>query len=83
MFKFRPNVIFRFNLLVIFFFAVWGIVIMWCAFSKMTLMRGYWNIIKEKNIGKESPEPPKRGKILNDNGELLVSTLPQQRCRMP
>ena len=82
MFKFRPNVIFRFNLLVIFFFAVWGIVIMWCAFSKMTLMRGYWNIIKEKNIGKESPEPPKRGKILNDNGELLVSTLPQYKIHL-
>lgn len=82
MFKFRSNVIFRFNLLVIFFFAVWGLVIMWCAISKMTLMRGYWNTIKENNIGKESPEPPKRGKILSDNGELLVSTLPQYKIHI-
>lgn len=82
MFKFRPNVIFRFNLLVIFFFAVWGIVIMWSAVSKMTLMRDYWNIIKENNIGKESPEPPKRGKILSDNGELLVSTLPLYKIHL-
>ena len=82
MFKFKPNVIFRFNLLVIFFFTVWGIVIMWCAISKMTFMRGYWNTIKENNIGKESPEPPKRGNILSDNGELLVSTLPQYRIHI-
>lgn len=82
MFKFRPNVIFRFNLLVIFFFAMWGGVIMWCAISKMTLMRNYWSIVREKNIGKESPEPPIRGKILSDNGEILVSTLPQYQIHI-
>ena len=82
MFKFRPNVIFRFNLLVLFFFAAWGIIIMWSAISKMTFMRNYWNIIKEKNIGKELPEPPKRGKILSDDGELLVSTLPLYKIHL-
>ena len=49
MFKFRPNVILRFNLLVVFFFTVAGIIIIGKAAIIMFIERDDWNKIKEKN----------------------------------
>lgn len=79
MFKFRPNVILRFNLLVVFFFTVAGIIIIGKAAIIMFIERDDWNKIKEKNFKHDVPIESRRGNILDANGELIVSTLPKYR----
>ncbi len=84
MFHTRKNAIFRFNLLVILFFAMWGFVIVFIAGKIMVLDREEWKTVEEdykrkKKIGSNIEIPARRGNILDDKGELLVSTLPQYR----
>ena len=81
MFKFRQNAILRFNLLVIFFFTLAGIFIIGKATIIMFVERDDWNKIKEKNIKRDVPIEQRRGNFLADNGELLVSSLPQYRLK--
>lgn len=81
MFKFRPNVVLRFNLLVVFFFTLAGIIIIGKAAIIMFIERDDWNRIKEKNFKRNVPIYPHRGNILADNGDLIVSTLPQYRLK--
>ena len=81
MFKFRQNAILRFNLLVIFFFTLAGVFIVGKAAIIMFVERNDWNKIKEKNIKHDVPIEQRRGNFLADNGELLVSSLPQYRLR--
>lgn len=79
MFKFRPNVVLRFNLLVIFAFTLAGIIIVGKAAIIMFFERDDWNKIKEENIRRDEPIEARRGNLLDDNGELIVSTLPKYR----
>ena len=84
MFKSRSNAIFRFNLIVIFIFTIWGLMIMGIAAKIMFIEREDWEAVKQeynkkKRILDNIPIPARRGNILNDNGELMVSTLPQYR----
>ena len=53
MFKFRPNVVLRFNLLVIFAFTLAGIIIVGKAAIIMFFERDDWNKIKEENIRRD------------------------------
>ena len=78
-FKFRDNVILRFNLLVIFIFTLGGIVILGKAAIIMFIERDDWNKIKERNIKYNVPIEANRGNILADDGGLIVSTLPRYR----
>lgn len=79
MFKFRDDVVIRFNLLVIFLFTIVGIIILGKAAIIMFIERDDWNKIKEKNIKHNVPIEPHRGNILADDGGLIVSTLPRYR----
>lgn len=79
MFKFRTDVVLRFNLLVIFLFTVVGIIIIGKAAIIMFIERDDWNKIKEKNIKHNVPIEAHRGNILADDGSLIVSTLPRYR----
>lgn len=82
MFKFRDNVVFRFNLLVIFFFTTWALIIMGNAAIIMFKERNEWIKIRDRNIKYNVPIEPHRGNILNDNGELMVSTLPLYKIHL-
>ena len=79
MFKFRDDVVLRFNLLVIFLFTTIGIIIIGKAAIIMFIERDAWNKIKEKNIKHNVPIEARRGNILADDGGLIVSTLPKYR----
>ena len=81
MFKFRENSVLRFNLLVIFLFTTFGIIIIGKAAIIMFIERDDWNKIKEKNIKHNVPIEAHRGNILADDGGLLVSTLPRYRMK--
>ena len=76
MFNSRSNIIFRYNLLVIFFFTTCAFIIIGCTVITMFVERETWNTIKERNVKRNVPIEPRRGNILNDEGELMVSTLP-------
>ena len=82
MFKFRDNVVFRLNLLVIFFFTIWALIIMGNAAIIMFKERNEWIKIRDRNIKYNVPIEPHRGNILNDNGELMVSTLPLYKIHL-
>lgn len=75
MFKFRDNTILRYNLIVLFGFTMFALVIIGNILVVMFKEREFWETVKNKNIHPVSIEP-QRGNILNDNGELMVSTLP-------
>ena len=81
MFKFRSNSVLRFKLLAVFLFTLIGLFIIVKAAIIMFIEREDWNKIKEKNIKYNEPIKAHRGNILGDNGELIVSTLPQYRMR--
>ena len=78
-FRFRDNAVLRFNLLVIFLFTLIGIIIIGKAAIIMFIERDDWNKIKEKNIKYNVPIDAHRGNFLDDNGGLIVSTLPRYR----
>ena len=77
MFKNREDAIFRFKLLIIFFFTVWAMLILAKATITMTKERDHWMEKKSKYVGAKKPAKPRRGNILSDNGELLASSLPR------
>lgn len=79
MFTFKKDIIFRFKILVLFLFGLWGIVIMVKAGFVMFKERDYWNEVRKKNITYNKTIPAKRGNILSDNGEILVSSLVKYR----
>lgn len=84
MFQTRKNAIFRFNLLVVLFFAIWGVAIIGIATKIMFFDRDMWKEVeedykKERKISYEVEIPARRGNILDDKGDLMVSTLPQYR----
>ena len=81
MFKFRENIIFRYNLLVLFGFTLFALVIIGNAAVIMFKERDFWEEIRKRNIKFNVPIEPYRGNILNNEGELIVSTLPQQLIR--
>lgn len=75
MFRFRENIVFRYNLLVLFAFTLFALVIIGNILIVMFKEREFWETIGKKNTYPVSIEP-NRGNILNDKGELMVSTLP-------
>ena len=77
MFKDKDDIIFRFKLLIIFFFAIWGVIIIAKTTIVMTLEKDTWMKEKNKYVKLNVPIKPQRGNILSDNGELLVSSLPR------
>ena len=79
MFNFRKNIVYRYYILVVFGFTLFALVIIGNAAFIMFKERDEWNKIKERNIKYNVPIEPHRGKILNDKGELMVSTLPLYR----
>lgn len=82
MFKFRPGSIFRFNILVVFAFMTMSLVIIGNAASTMFKDREIWNKIKERYIDDNITIQPERGRILDDKGGLIVSSLPYYRLRI-
>ena len=81
MFKFRQSAILRFNLLVIFAFTLAGVLIIGKAAVIMFVERDKWNAKKEESIKRNVPIEQRRGDIIADNGELIVSTLPKYRLK--
>lgn len=77
MFKYKKDIIFRFKLLVLFFFTAWAIVIVAKAAITMTKEKAHWMEKKNKYVKYNVPVKPQRGNILSDNGELLASSLPR------
>ena len=82
MFKFRKDTVFRYNILVVFGFTLFALVIIGNAAIIMFKERDEWNKIKERNIKYNVPIEPRRGNVLNDKGELIVSTLPLYRIHL-
>ena len=82
MFNFRENIVYRYYILVLFGFTLFALVIIGNAAIIMFKERDEWNKIKERNIRYNVPIEPHRGNILNDNGELMVSTLPLYRIHI-
>ena len=82
MFKFRKDTVFRYNILVVFGFSLFALIIIGNAAIIMFKERDEWNKIKERNIKYNVPIEPRRGNILNDKGELIVSTLPLYRIHL-
>ena len=76
MFRFRSNSILRFNLLVVFVFTIGALYILANAAIIIFKQRENWKIIAENHKPSEKVIKPIRGNILNDKGELMVSTLP-------
>lgn len=79
MFTFKKDIIFRFKLLVLFLFGLWALVIIIKAGVVMFKERDFWNEVRERNIKYNQKIPAKRGNILSDNGEILVSSLIKYR----
>ena len=82
MFNFRENIVYRYYILVLFGFTLFALVIIGNAAIIMFKERDEWNKIKERNIRYNVPIEPHRGNILNENGELMVSTLPLYRIHI-
>ena len=82
MFDFRPNSIFRFNILVVFAFTTMALVIIGNTVSTMFKDREVWNAIKNRYIQDSIVLQPERGRILDDKGGLIVSSLPYYRLRI-
>lgn len=78
MFTFKKDIIFRFKLLVL-LFGVWAVIIIAKAGVVMFKERDFWNEVRERNIKYNQKIPAKRGNILSDNGEILVSSLVKYR----
>ena len=76
MFNFRDDIIRRYYILVSFVFTLFAFVIIGNAVIIMFKEREDWAKIANVIIGKNMPIEPHRGNILNDDGELMVSTLP-------
>ena len=66
MFKFRKDTVFRYNILVVFGFSLFALIIIGNAAIIMFKERDEWNKIKERNIKYNVPIEPRRGNILND-----------------
>ena len=79
MFYFKKDIIFRFNLLVLIVFGIWGGVIITKAGFVMFKERDFWNEIRERGLKYNQKIPAKRGNILSDNGEIMVSSLVKYR----
>ena len=75
MFKYRKDIIFRFNVLLVCVFVLWGVIIIAKATITATLERQYWLDVAETAVVYNKPIEPRRGDILSDNGELMVSDL--------
>ncbi|MBR2318371.1 MAG: transpeptidase family protein [Bacteroidaceae bacterium] len=76
MFNFRENIVFRYNILVVFAFVIFAFVIIGNAAVIIFKEGEMWKTIMNRNIKYNVPIEPRRGNILNDKGELMVSTLP-------
>ena len=79
MFNFKKDIIFRFKLLVLFIYGMWALVIVTKAGFIMFKERDFWNKVRERGIRYNETIPAKRGNILSDNGEVLVSSLVKYR----
>lgn len=82
MFKFRSDIVFRFNLVVILAFITFAFVIIGNAVVIMFKDRETWNQIKERYVQDNVPIPAERGRILDENGELIISSLPYYKLRI-
>lgn len=82
MFQFRSDSIFRFKVLVIFAFTSIAFIIIGNAVSIMFKDREIWNKIKTRYIQDSIPLQPERGRILDEDGGLIVSSLPYYRLRI-
>ena len=82
MFKFRSDIVFRFNLVVILGFLTFAFVIIGSASVTMFKEREIWNKIKERYVQDSIPIMPERGRILDEDGKLIVSSLPYYRLRI-
>lgn len=82
MFEYKKNIILRFFLFVFALFVIWGTVIATKAAVVMFKERSFWQQVRERSVKYNQPIEPKRGNILSDNGELMVSTLPKYRLHI-
>ena len=82
MFHFRSDSINRFYVLVVFAFIGIAIFIVANAWVTMFVDREFWNKVKERHIQDNIPLQPERGRILDENGGLIVSSLPYYRLRI-
>lgn len=79
MFIYKKNIIRRFKILIIFGFSVWALLIIAKAIILITLERQYWLDVSKNAIVYNRIIEPKRGDILSDDGELLVSNMIKYR----
>lgn len=79
MFTYKKNIIRRFKTLLIFGFSLWALIIVVKAIIIITLERQYWLDVSKNAIVYNRTIEPRRGDILSDNGELLVSNMIKYR----
>lgn len=79
MFDFKKDIIFRFRVLVLCFFGLWAFIIIAKGSIVMFKERDFWNEVRERGIKYNQKIPAKRGNILSDNGEIMVSSLIKYR----
>lgn len=78
MFKFKKNIVRRFKVLIITFFALWGIMIIYNTIVIMTGEAEFWKQVEmHAKINKETPIYAVRGDILSDDGGIIVTNLPR------
>lgn len=82
MFKFRKKSIFNFNILVVFAFTTMAIVIVASTVSTMFKDREVWTKIKARYVRDSVVLQPERGRILDDRGAPIISSLPYYRLRI-
>ena len=82
MFKFRSDIVFRFNLVVILVFLSLAFVIIGSASVTMFKEREIWNKIKDRYVQDNISITPERGRILDERGEPIISSLPYYRLRI-
>ena len=79
MFPFKDNIIKRFKFVLFTVFTAWAIFIVARIISIITIEKSFWSEVAEKAIVYNKTIEPKRGDILSDNGEIMVSNMMKYR----
>lgn len=78
MFEFKNNIVRRFKVLFLLIFIIWGGVIIYDMIVIATAERDFWkNVEAHARKNKELPIRSKRGNIISDKGEIIVTDLPR------
>ena len=79
MFPFKDSVIKRFKFVLLFCFSIWALLIVAKIIMIITIEKQLWLEVAERTIVYNKIIEPKRGDILSDKGEIMVSNMMKYR----